>query len=135
MLSVGARLAELRGEADLSQAEFAVRVGTSQSAFATYEKGLRETPLSVVTAACKEFDVNPTWLLFGEGAKRIADASELAARAYRVTRNFVKDTPVEWTSEMEGEFFLLSFRYLTEHSNSSDEFLNFMLEKAVANAR
>lgn len=135
MLSVGARLAELRVEADLSQTEFAVRVGTSQSAFATYEKGLRETPLSVATAACKEFGVNPTWLLFGEGAKRTTDAPELAARAYRLTRNFVKDTPVDWTDELESEFFLLTFRYLSEHVNASDEFLNFMLGKAAANAR
>ena len=112
-----------------------MRVGTSQRAFATYEKGLREAPISVVSAACKEFDVNPTWLLFGEGAKRTANASDLAARAYRVTRNFVRDTPIAWTDEMESEFFLLSFRYLTEHANSSDEFLKFMLEKAVVNAR
>ncbi|MEK7457226.1 MAG: helix-turn-helix transcriptional regulator [Pseudomonadota bacterium] len=134
-MSVSARLAELRGEADLSQTEFAVRVGTSKSALATYEKGLRETPLSVASAACKEFDVNPTWLLFGTGSKHTADASELAVRAYRVTRNFVKETPVEWTDEMESEFFLLSLRYLTEHTNASDEFLNFMLGKAAANAR
>lgn len=134
ILSVGERLAELRGEANLSQTEFADRVGTSKSAFATYEKGLRETPLSVVSAACKEFGISPHWMLFGEGAKRTTDASELAARAYRLTRNFVNDTPVKWTDELESEFFLLTFRYLSEHVNASDEFLNFMLGKAAANA-
>lgn len=134
-MSVGERLADLRGEAGLSQSEFAERVGTSQSAFATYERGLRETPLSVASAACKEFGVDPTWLLFGEGSKRPAQLTELAKQAYRVTRAFVRETPAEWTDEMESEFFLLSLRYLTEHAKSSDEFLNFMLHKAIASAR
>ena len=124
----------MRSEAKLSQAEFAARVGTSQSAYATYEKGLRETPLSVAAAACRQFDVSPYWLIFGEGAKQAADAAELAARAYRVTRNFVKETPADWTEDLEKEFFLISLRYLTEHAASSDDFLYFILSKAVANA-
>lgn len=133
-MSVGARLLQMRNEAKLSQAEFAALVGTSQSAYATYEKGLRETPLSVACAACKQFNVSPYWLLFGEGAKQAADAAELAARAYVVTRNFVKETPADWTEELEKEFFQISLRYLTEHTASSDDFLHFILRKAAANA-
>lgn len=130
-MSIGDRLADLRDEAGLSQAQFAERTGTSQSAFAAYERGIREPPVSVVGAACKEFGISPAWLLLGEGAKRAADTLELGARAYSVTRDFVRQTSIEWTDELERELFGLALRYLIEHTNASDEFLTFAFERAI----
>lgn len=130
-MSIGDRLADLREEAGLSQTQFAERTGTSQSAFAAYERGVREPPVSLICEACKAFDVSPAWLLFGEGTRRTADASELAARAYSVTRDFVCKTSIKWTDELESELFALAFRYLNEHTNASDEFLTYIFERAI----
>jgi transcriptional regulator with XRE-family HTH domain len=56
-----------------SQAEIARRTGTSRNNVSRYLRGMR-IPLDFGTAVVEGLDVNPTWLLTGEGA---SDLSEL----------------------------------------------------------
>ncbi len=61
------RIKQLRKALDLTQQEFADRIGVKRNTIATYEIG-RNTPLdAVVTSICKEFNVSETWLRTGEG--------------------------------------------------------------------
>ena len=60
------RIKEVRKANNMSQAEFGARIGVRQSSVANYERGF--VPLdTVVTAICREFNVNEQWLRTGEG--------------------------------------------------------------------
>ena len=67
MNTTNKRIKKLRKALDLTQAEFASRIGTTQNAVASYETGRRNPSNSVVNNICKEFHVNETWLRTGEG--------------------------------------------------------------------
>ena len=61
------RLKKLRKALDLTQQEFANRIGVKRNTIATYEIG-RNTPLDAVIASiCREFSVLEAWLRTGEG--------------------------------------------------------------------
>lgn len=61
------RLKKLRKSLDLTQQEFADRIGIKRNSFANYETG-RNTPIdAIIVSICKEFNVNENWLRTGEG--------------------------------------------------------------------
>ena len=61
------RIRKLRKTLDLTQKEFAERIGIKQNTVATYEIG-RSIPIdAVISLICREFNVNETWLRSGEG--------------------------------------------------------------------
>ena len=61
------RLKKLRKALDLTQQEFADRIGVKRNSFANYETG-RNTPIdAIIISICKEFNVNENWLRTGEG--------------------------------------------------------------------
>jgi transcriptional regulator with XRE-family HTH domain len=66
------RIALVRNHFELSQEKMAQRVGLSTRGYQNYERGERETPVSLVRALYDVFSVDPVWLLTGEGAM-IAD--------------------------------------------------------------
>ncbi len=61
------RIRKLRKNLDLTQQEFADRLGTKRNTIANYEIGRNEPSNSVFTLICREFNVNPEWLRNGEG--------------------------------------------------------------------
>ena len=61
------RIKKIRKELDLTQQEFADRIGIKRNSLANYETG-RNTPMdAIVTSICREFDVNEEWLRTGTG--------------------------------------------------------------------
>ena len=61
------RLKRLRKTLDLTQQEFADRIGIKRNSFANYETG-RNTPIdAIIISICKEFNVNEEWLRNGTG--------------------------------------------------------------------
>ena len=54
---LGKRVATLRQDAGLSQAELAVELGLKQQALATYETATRRIPCSLMIPICEVFDV------------------------------------------------------------------------------
>lgn len=74
------RIKELRRTLNLTQQEFADRIGVKRNTVATYEGG-RNTPIdSVVSLICREFNVNEEWLRTGQGEmfKAIPEEDEVA---------------------------------------------------------
>ena len=63
--AVGRRLRELRGF-DMTQEEFAKRLGISQSQLSKYERGLAAPAADVLVRIKQRFRVNIDWLLTGE---------------------------------------------------------------------
>ena len=61
------RLKRLRKTLDLTQQEFADRIGIKRNSFVNYETG-RNTPIdAIIISICKEFNVNEEWLRYGTG--------------------------------------------------------------------
>ena len=61
------RIKKLRKALDLTQQEFAVRIGSTQNVVANYEIGRRNPSKSVINNICKTFHVNEDWLKTGAG--------------------------------------------------------------------
>ena len=71
----------MRRSLDLTQAEFASRIGSTQNAVTGYETGRRNPSSSVVNNICKEFHINEKWLRTGEGEmfREMSRDDEIAA--------------------------------------------------------
>ncbi len=65
-VAVGKRVRELRGF-DLTQADFARRIGVSQSYLSAIELGRNEAGAEVLLSISREFGRSIEWLLTGEG--------------------------------------------------------------------
>lgn len=61
------RLKKLRQALDMTQQEFAERIGVKRNTIAQYETGRNEPISAVFSLICKEFNVNEEWLKTGEG--------------------------------------------------------------------
>ena len=61
------RLKKLRKTLDLTQQEFADKIGVKRNSLANYETG-RNTPIdAIILSICREFNVNEEWLRTGKG--------------------------------------------------------------------
>ena len=61
------RLKKLRKELDMTQQEFADKLGTARNNIAGYETGKRNPSNAVISLICREFNINEKWLRTGEG--------------------------------------------------------------------
>ena len=57
----------LRSKLEMTQQEFADRLGIKRGTLANYEIGRNEPIDAVISLMCKEFHVNEIWLRTGEG--------------------------------------------------------------------
>lgn len=64
---MGERIRELRRALQLTQQEFAHRLGIKRGALANYEVGRNEPIDAVVSLICREFQVSEEWLRTGGG--------------------------------------------------------------------
>lgn len=61
------RIKEIREYYSLSQKEFGERIEFKQNSVAVVERGKRNLSERSINLICKEFSINKTWLLTGEG--------------------------------------------------------------------
>ena len=73
---LGARIAALRREAGLNQAELAERLQVSPSAIGMYEQGRREPSADTLVAMAQLFGVSVDYLLTGQAADKDRDTLE-----------------------------------------------------------
>jgi len=73
------RIKKLRKMLELTQQEFADRVGMKRNTIANYETARNEPSNSVISLICREFHVNETWLRTGKGEvfNRVSKEDEL----------------------------------------------------------
>lgn len=67
-ITLAQRLRLVRGKTP--QAEFAAQVGIHKSSWGRYERGENEPVSSDMVKICSICDINPQWLLLGEGSMR-----------------------------------------------------------------
>ena len=61
------RLKKLRKKLDITQQEFADRIGINRHYFANYETGRNKPIDAIIKSICREFNVNEEWLRTGIG--------------------------------------------------------------------
>ncbi len=61
------RLKKLRKKLDITQQEFADRIGIKRNSFANYETGRNKPIDAIIKSICREFNVNEEWLRTGIG--------------------------------------------------------------------
>lgn len=84
------RIKEIRKDANLTQQEFANRLGIKRNTIATYESG-RNAPIdAVISLICREFKINEEWLRSGRGDKKQPEPKsemDMLAKAYDMSRD------------------------------------------------
>ena len=80
------RIRKLRKALDLTQQEFADRIGMKRNTIASYEINRNGPSNSVISLICKTYNVSETWLRTGEGEMFVQqnEADELAAMVERL---------------------------------------------------
>ena len=66
-MDIGSRIKKIRKELDLTQTEFAAKIGSVQNTVTGYENGRRNPSAPVIALICEKFDVREEWLRNGEG--------------------------------------------------------------------
>ena len=77
------RLRELRGAT--SQAEFAEKIGTKQTTYSSWERGLKEPGIQILVSISRQFGVSTDWLLGltdDRGGVSPSDAADLISQIH-----------------------------------------------------
>ena len=85
---VNERIRKLRRLLDLTQQEFADRIGMKRNTVANYETNRNEPSASVITLICREFQVNEEWVRTGGGeifAPKATNALDALAKERNLT--------------------------------------------------
>lgn len=73
---MNSRIRKVRRELELTQTEFAGKIGTTANVLTNYETGRRNPSSSVINNICKTFNVNEEWLRTGMGEMFKASPTE-----------------------------------------------------------
>ncbi|SHI59715.1 helix-turn-helix domain-containing protein [Halodesulfovibrio aestuarii] len=73
-MKIADRIRKIRG--NLSQREFADRIGINMNTLRAYEKGRSLPPSEVLENICLNFDASPSWLLLGIESERRQESSQ-----------------------------------------------------------
>lgn len=94
------RIKKLRKALDLTQQEFADRIGIKRNTIANYETGRNNPVDSIISLICREFNVDENWLRTGNGnmfrqdsqsvLDRMADEYSLTHRERAVISSFLE---------------------------------------------
>ncbi len=119
-MSIGRRFLEIRKARGLNQVDVAATIDVSHGALVNYEKGLREPPAATIIAFSKAYNVNPVWLLLGDGRPEKGSLDDLYARSINIAWAYLGrgGDEVEETALIKLGSAL--FQYLMEHGDISD---------------
>lgn len=110
------RLKKIRKTLDLTQQEFANRIGVARANIASYEVGKSNLSDAVISLICREFSVNEKWLRYGEGDMFNSSDDEYIAIIDRIMAG-------------ENEFAKNIFKTFAMFDESDWNALNRMIEK------
>lgn len=100
------RLKKLRKTLDMTQQEFADRIGIKRNSLANYETG-RNTPIdAIIVSICREFNVNEEWLREGKGEMfiqmtRDEEIAAFVAKALRTEEDSFKKRFIAMLSALD----------------------------------
>lgn len=96
MLYIGSRIQEYRKKAELSQEEFADKIGVSRQAVSKWERDKAYPDLDRLVCICEILDVQMDELIYGEERKKQGrtDSGESSIRQYSAHEKSSRQEPV-----------------------------------------
>jgi transcriptional regulator with XRE-family HTH domain len=85
-------LLELRKKLKITQKELADLTKVSQSNYSKYEKGLIEPGYSFISKIVQLLNINPSWLISGEGEMFVGELKTHKVKEYATKKEEVSDT-------------------------------------------
>lgn len=90
-IEFGKRLASLRQEKKMSQADISKKLGIAQTTYSGYENGARKIPLELIQSLSVIFDVSPTFLVSGQ--QPAPNINDMSLNGLNVARAFEQADP------------------------------------------
>ena len=118
------RIKKVRKTMKLTQEQFGERIGITGSSCSTIESGKNKPSIQTIKSICREFDVNETWLLTGEGEMFLKRSREQEIGEFFadvVKDNKFKKRLVLMLAKMNTEEWELLERKLKELIEEDDE--------------
>ena len=125
------RLIQIRKSTKLTQAKFAKKLKISPRAYASYEHGERDLPLSTATLLCKFYNVSADWLLFGHGSRHAEDIGESVEIASMAVLEYLTDKKISVSSEKTVLLIRYVFNHQRVNGQISPEYLNDYMRSAI----
>ncbi len=130
MEAMGQRLVKIRMDSGLKQVPFAEALEVSQSAYNTYERGNREMPAKLLRLLHLKFNVNPAWMLTGEGSPYNRDKVDLYHQVTGAVNAFI----ARENCQVEPDKRLKLIRFLIDYAEQHGEFTEEIAEKYLRSA-
>ncbi|WPE20796.1 helix-turn-helix transcriptional regulator [Shinella zoogloeoides] len=130
MEAMGQRLGNIRKDSGLKQVPFAEALEVSQSAYNTYERGNREIPAKILRLLHVKFNVNPVWMLTGEGSPYNRDTVDLYHQVTGAVDAFI----AKENCQVEPDKRLKLVRFLIDYAEQHGEFTEEIAEKYLRSA-
>ena len=127
---MGKRLATIRENSGLKQIPFAEALEVSQGGYNAYERGQREIPVRVLRALYAKFNVNPVWMLTGEGNPYNRDTVDLYHEVTGQVDAFIQREKCE----VDPDKRLKLIRFLIDYAEQHGEFSGEIAEKYLRSA-
>lgn len=112
------RIKKIRKSFDLTQQQFAERIGVKRNTVATYEMGRSIPSDSALSLICREFNVNETWLRTGEG------------EMFNPSSTSVLDTLAQERNLSDNDYILVE-KFLSLSQNKRDAITSYIMECAA----
>lgn len=118
------RLKIVRKKEGINQIPFAQLLGVSQSAYANYERGATDVPISVAQRICQDFGISADWLLLGNGAMAAEQLGPMVEEAVCEMRQFMDDNDLRIPAEKQGKIARFLFEEKASGRRIDSEFLD-----------
>lgn len=127
-MTEGERIKQIRTNVQMTQTEFAKRIGVSQPAIAKIENnGITNITEQMRKSICREFNVDPIWLATGEGEPTIDQSVELIEILDKLLHNESKFANTMF--RMFAQYTLEDWKDLERIVNKSAEYIKQLESK------
>lgn len=125
-MNLSERIKFIRGK--LSAVEFCEPLSIHKNTLYGYESGKNLPNADVLEGICRHYDVNPTWLLMGEGPIRPGEGSGKIAQLEDPTITELK----LWLNELRGDEPGIYFWFRVELQKKFPEYKEWLDKKRVS---
>ena len=123
------RIKKIRRELDLTQQEFADRLGIKRGTISNYELGRNDPVDSVISLICREFNVSEEWLRDGSGDMFITDKpNELDALVMKYGLSDADQVLIEKYISLKPKSRDTIIQFISEVSEAIGQFENYYKE-------
>ena len=127
-MTVAKRLLEVRKSIGITQSNFAKKFDLSSRAYASYELGERELPMSFILKLHDELSIYPTWLLTGNGSRTAIEKKEVITSAVAEVQSFALEKNAKFKPDQVAKLVYLLVEYFEQVGEVDEEFASKMLE-------